>query len=218
MRRSRAIGVVVALVLAACGGGGGGGPATVVTPPTPQGLDVTPCLTQLVAGRSLASLVVPDVVTLDMNQPNGFPNGRRLDDPVIDLELAALFLDLRQHPVDILARRPLNPGGNDKVTLTVFPYLAEAHGGAPAAVGGSGFVFRTDAPSAYTRVDRGGEPAVSTVLVSGPFKNAFNDGTPAADANGMWVAEFTATLTVLATQFRDDFMALGLTPCAVPRT
>lgn len=216
MTRARSLAAsTMTLALAACGGGGGSSAVAVVTPQ--RVLDVTPCLTQTLSGRSVASLVVPDVVTIDLNQPNGFPNGRRLDDPVIDLELAALFLDLRQHAPNVLALRPLNPGGNDKTTLTVFPYLADAHGGAPAAVGGGGFVFRTDPPSAYTRIDRMGEPAAATVLVSGPFKSPYNDGSPAADANAMWVPEFTSTLTTLATQLEDDWLALGLKICAVPK-
>ena len=209
-----------ALVLVACGGGGGGSPPAATPPvvtPNATELDVSPCLTQTVAGRTVASLVVPDVLTLFLNQAPGFPNGRRLDDPVIDLELAALFLDLSKVPVTVLANLPLNPGGPDRVGNGNFPYIANAHGGVPASTGGAGFVFRTDTPASYTRVDRMGEPAVATVLVRSALKTPFNDDSPSNDATGKYVPEFTADLTELATALRDDFAARGLPICAVPK-
>lgn len=219
-----ALALLGALALAGCGGGSSGSTASTPTPATPTAgtvtsasLDVTPCLNQLVAGRSVASLVVPDVITLDLNKPSGFPNGRKLEDPVIDLELAALFLDLKTHAVDTLAKIPLNPSGNDLPLPGVFPYLAEAQGGTPASTGGSGFVFRTDAPSAYNRVDRMGEPAVATALVRAAQKTAFNDDSPTQDATGKWVSEFTADLTELANALQDDFAGAGLKICAVPK-
>ena len=175
---------------------------------------MTPCLNQKVAGRSVASLVVPDVLTLDLTQASGFPNGRKLTDPVIDLELAALFLDLSKYPVDTLAKIPLNPSGNDVPLPAGFPYLGDAHGGVPAATGGSGFVFRTDDPSAYKRVDRMGEPAVATALVRSAQKTAFNDSNPTEDATGKWVPEFTADLTDLTNALKDDFAGLQLKMCA----
>lgn len=204
-------------LLAGCGGGGGGA-ATAVVPPTAAPLDVTPCLTQAVDGRTIASIVVPDVLTFDVTKPNGFPNGRYYDDPVIDLELNALMLDLRTVPVDTLARRPLNPGGPDRVGDGNFPYIGAAFGGAPAAVPGAGYVFRTEPASAFTRIDRMGNPAVATVLVSSSMKNPFNDDSPPAESNGKFVAEFASTLTTLATQLQDDWAALGLKICAVPKT
>lgn len=204
--------------LAACGGGGGtpiSGSSSTPTPTTPSTqLDVSPCLVQTVSGRTVASLVVPDVVTLDLSKPNGFPNGRQFNDPVIDLELAALLLDLKTHPVDTLAKMPLNPGV-DNVLQPNFPYIGVANGATPAAVGGGGFVFRTEDPSDYTRVDRMGEPAVATALVRSASKSAFNDDSPSADATGKWVNEFTETLRILATQLKDDFAARNLKTCAV---
>ena len=212
--------------LAGCGGGGSGGTtagtgstpaaATPTATQTPAALNVSACLNQMVAGRSVASLVVPDVITLDMNQASGFPNGRKLEDPVIDLELAALFLDLKTHAVDTLAKLPLNPSGNDKPFPGAFPYLADAQGGVPAATGGSGFAFRTDEPSAYKRVDRMGEPAVATALVRNAQKTAFNDDSPADEAGGKWAPEFTADLQGLAEALQDDFAAAKLKICATP--
>lgn len=216
--------LAAALALSACGGGGSASPSiataaatTTATPAVVPSLDVTPCLTQTVGGRSVASLVVPDVVTLDLSKPSSFPNGRAPADPVIDLTLAVLFLDLKTHPADTLAKLPLDPSGNDKPLPTTFPYLAEAWGGAPAATGGSGFVFRTDAPAAYTRVDRMGEPAVSTALISTANKNAYNDDSPVDDATSKWVPELSADLKALAEALQDDFAANGLKICAVKK-
>lgn len=230
-RRSAALASSAALILTGCGGdtgGSAGSPAvstiSTVATPTPSAtatsavlaasFNVTPCFNQKVAGRTVASLVVPDVITLDMTQPSGFPNGRQLLDPVIDLELAALFLDLNKHPVDVLAKIPLNPSGNDVPILAAFPYLGNAHGGVPAAVVASGFSFRTDAATAYARIDRMGEPAVATALVRSASKTAFNDDSPTQDATGKWVPEFAADLNELTVALQDDFAAAGLSLCA----
>jgi len=218
--------LALVLTLTGCGSGGGGGSSSgsFAASPTPSpttaatALNVSPCLNQLVAGRSLASLVIPDVVTLDPTKASGFPNGRQLQDPVIDLELAALFLDLTKVPVTVLASLPLDPSGNDKPLPGTFPFLAAAWGGAPAAVGGSGFVFRTDPSTSYTRVDRMGEPAVATALVDTANKNAYNDDNPTVDATGKWVPVFTADLTALSMALDPQLTALGLPVCAVPAT
>jgi len=74
-----------------------------------------------------APLVVPDVITIDTTKPAGFPNGRRLQDPVVDLTLAVVLLDLGTHAVDTLAKLPLNPPANDKAFLSEFPFLAAPH-------------------------------------------------------------------------------------------
>jgi hypothetical protein len=219
-------GVILAatLSLGACGGSGSGDTSSVgnstVVPISTAALDVTPCLGQSVTPtRTVASLVVPaDVITLDPTQASGYPNGRKLQDPVVDLSLAALFLDLTKVPVDTLARIPLDPSGNDEPLGTSFPYLAEAHGGAPVATGGAGFVFRTDAATAYTRVDRMGEPAIATVLVNTASKTAYNDDSPAQDVTGKWVPVFAADLEGLAEALRDDWAGAKLPICAVPKT
>jgi hypothetical protein len=178
-------------------------------------VDVTPCLSQTVfEGRSVANLVVPDVLQLDMNQPSGFPNGRRLTDPVIDLELAVLFLDLKSQPVTTFANLPLDPTSTGVPQLPNFPYLAAAQGAAPAPAGGSGFVFRGDPPSAYTRVDRMGMPAVSTALIVTASKSAYNDDNPTVDATGKWVPTIKADLTNLTTALIGQFRSIGLKPCA----
>jgi hypothetical protein len=158
--------------------------------------------------------VVPDVLQLDMNQPSGFPNGRQLTDPVIDLELAVLFLDLKSQPVTTFSSLPLDPTSTGVPQQPNFPYLAAAQGTTPTPTGGSGFVFRTDAPSAYTRVDRMGMPAVSTALIATASKNAYNDDNPTVDASGKWVPTIKADLTNLTTALIGQFRSLGLHPCA----
>ena len=210
--------ILAALALTSCGGSPGSqGTARPVGPPVAaQAVDVTPCLNQTVfEGRSVAQLVVPDVLQLDMNQPSGFPNGRRLQDPVIDITLAVLFLDLKTQSAATLANLPLDPPRNDVPLPNGFPYLAPAQGAMDPPSGvGSGFVFRTDPPSAYTRVDRMGMPAVSTALIDTAHKSAYNDDNPAIDATAKWVPTIKTDLTNLTTALIGQFRSLGLTPCA----
>lgn len=187
--------------------------------PTPASLNVSPCLNQVVAlGRTVANLVVPDVVRLDLTQPAGFPNGRRYLDPVVDVTLGVALLDLRVHSPALLATLPLNPNGVDQPLPTSFPFLAPPLGTPPTSGGaGSNFQFRTDAASAYVRVDRAGMPAVSTALIfPNPSKNDYNDDNPAVDATGKWVAGITEQLLFYHTALADDFRRLGLSACAIP--
>jgi hypothetical protein len=214
-------GLALAFALAGCGGGGGGNSSTASAPPpvSTAAVDITPCLSQTVyEGRSVAQLVVPDVLQLDMAQPSGFPNGRMLKDPVIDVELAVVFLDLKSEPATTFANLPLDPTSTGVAEPTTFPYLSPATGGAPAAGGGSGFVFRTDPATAYTRVDRMGMPAVSTALIATASKSAYNDDNPAVDATGKWVPTIKADLTTLTTELIGQFRSLGLKPCATGGT
>jgi len=224
----------IALVLALAGCGENDPPENVVvvppaptptptptpTPPGPASFDVTPCLTQTIPGTTatVASLVVPDTLTLDLSQPSGFPNGRRLPDPVIDVTLAVIFLDLRTHSPLTFANLPLNPGGNDLPFRTSFPYLAAPQGTPPiSGTAGTSFDFRTDPSGTFVRVDRAGMPAVATALIGGPLKNSYNDNNPVDDAGGLFVPELTAQLTALTNALADDLTGLGLTPCATPR-
>jgi len=93
------------------------------------------CLGQEYApGATVASLVVPDdAIVVNPAVAAGFPNGRRLQDPVIDVTLAVLLLNLRGScgmgmcSATTLAGIPLNPGMNDRPFLTDFPYLAAPH-------------------------------------------------------------------------------------------
>lgn len=90
------------------------------------GLGLTPATVTLATNQG-APLIIPDVLTLTINQPAGFPNGRKLPDQVIDLTLAVILLDLAAHDVGLFAGLPLNPDSNDKSFSPNFPYLASAH-------------------------------------------------------------------------------------------
>jgi Domain of unknown function (DUF4331) len=209
----------MALGISGCGGGGTAAPVAVVPPPPPPvgqtSLSLTKCLNQDVAGRKLVDIVVPDQLVLDLSKPAGFPNGRKLEDQVVDLELAALFLDLTKHPVTIFLGIPVNPNVFDQPTLSVFPFFAKALGTPPlSATNGSNFNFRTDPASNYVRVDRMGVPAVATVTILGPKKNAYNDSSPAQDATGANVPDVLAGYQALTDALNGDFKGLGLTPCA----
>ena len=228
----RALPVVVlgaALALVACGNSGkspapppSSPPSTPTPPPTggAANYDVLPCFYQVVPGTgglTVANLIIPDVLTLDFSKPSAFPNGRQLTDPVIDVTLAVIFLDLTKHSPDVLAKIPLGPPANEVPFRKEFPYLAVANGTVPVSAGGSNFNFRTDAPSAYVQVDRMGMPAVATALIGSSHKIAYNDANPAKDFNGDFVSELADTLTPLTNALADDFISMGFTPCAKPR-
>lgn len=213
------------LLLAACGSGGT--PPTTPTPTPAPSATVTPisynvenCFTQAIpgtGGQTLRGMIVPDTLKLDLTRPSGFPNGRDLDDPVIDITLAALFLDFGvtgQSPMTF-ANLPLNPPANDKPFSTTFPFLAAPQGNPQiAATTGTSFDFRTDPDSAYTKVDRMGMPAVATALVGSSTKVTYNDANPTADAAGQFKADETLQLTHLMDAIGDDLTSLGLKLCA----
>ena len=92
----------------------------------PAADQLPPCLSQPVVagGPSVVSLVVPDTLTLDVTAASGFPNGRLLTDPVMDVTLAVILLDMTVNtPTDLVG--VLNPAANDKDFRADFPYLAE---------------------------------------------------------------------------------------------
>jgi hypothetical protein len=169
-----------------------------------------------VPGRTVANLVIPDVLQLDLTRPNGFPNGRGFLDPVVDVTLAVILLDLRVHSATTFASIPVNPNRVDQPLSNTFPFLARPIGNPPIASGaGSRFRFRDDPASAYTRVDRAGMPAVSTALIfPSPRKNEYNDDNPAVDATGKYVGNIVGELQFYHAALADDFARLGLTACA----
>lgn len=105
--------------------------------------------------RRLLQVILPDRLTIDVNAPAGFPNGRVLDEPITDIFFSISFI--QQHlrsPLGIavnhrgmcngapcdrfaLSRVPLNPvsqradggfgSGNDRPYPTRFPYVAAPH-------------------------------------------------------------------------------------------
>ena len=89
-------------------------------------LQLTPCAAMTCVMQA-APLVVPDTLQINPSKAAGFPNGRALADPVVDITLALVLLDLAKHPVDTFAKLPLNPAKNDKEFLVDFPYVADPH-------------------------------------------------------------------------------------------
>ena len=90
------------------------------------GLQLSPCAA-MDCVTAAAGLVVPDTLQINPSMPAGFPNGRNLADPVVDITLAVVLLDLNKHPVDLFAKLPLNPAKNDREFLPDFPYVALPH-------------------------------------------------------------------------------------------
>lgn len=224
--------LALALVAGGCadddGGVIGGAPAPTPAPtaaPTPTPVataatyDVTPCFNQMVplTNKTVAQLFIPDTLTMTVGSPRGFPNGRKLPDPVIDMTLALIFLDLDAEGLGIgtLAGIPVNPPSNDRPFRGSFPYLAVPQGNPPLETGGgSGFTFRNDPPSAYVAVDRTGMPALATALVGRSVQPAFNDARPEDDVEGIFVDEFVDQLTLLTNALGDDLIAVGAQLCA----
>lgn len=222
--------VITLGLLSACGGDDEAmAPPVVVAPaPTPSPtpppsattFNVASCLQQVIPGTggvTVAGAVVPDTLTLNLAAASGFPNGRKLADPVIDVTLAVIFLDLTKNGAGTLAGLPLNPPANDLSFPASFPFLAGPQGTPVLAPGtGSGFTFRSNAPNGYTRVDRMGMPAVATALIGSDMKIAYNDASPAEDAAGTFVPELSKQLTGLTNALADDLVGAGLSPCAKP--
>jgi hypothetical protein len=226
------------LALAGCSKGGtgqnagGGSSSTSSTSSTSSGgaggtaLNIEPCFSQEVApGITVQSLLTRDTLRLDLSRPAGFPNGRRLQDPVIDLTLAYFFLDLRVHRIDDLAKLAVNPAANADVPgpsgaplsfLTSFPYVLRPHGPAKPEGVGSNFNFRTNPASDFEIIDAMGNPAVATVLISGNDQPGYNRNMPAdyVAGGGKFLPNFKQTLTGLATLLKDDFERLQFTTCA----
>jgi len=75
-------------------------------------------------------LILPDTIKINTAAAAGFPNGRTLTDPVIDVTLAVALLELTGEPAphapDALVG-VLNPAENDKAFSDSFPYLATPH-------------------------------------------------------------------------------------------
>ncbi len=119
--------------------------------------------------EQVGAALVPDVVTIDFLQPAQFPNGRRLQDDIID---AALGVVLNRGGAAGIAD---GVAANDKPFLTAFPYLAEPHtagGGAspvmPPNPGDAGLIdaetgWALSATFLLVAVALGGAATVATV-------------------------------------------------------
>ena len=195
--------------------------------PSPASRNVTACLNQVIPGTGGAtptSLVIPDTTKVDFTRPLGFPNGRRLEDPVVDITLAVLFLNVggtNPEPVNRLAALPLNPPANDRPFLAAFPFVGPPQGTPPLATGtGTSFNFRTDPASSFVRVDRNGMPAVAVALIGGatpadrPLKDRYNDANLRDDLAGVFVPDIVNQLTLLHNALADDLIAAGLRVCS----
>ncbi|MFW5920396.1 MAG: DUF4331 family protein, partial [Polyangiales bacterium] len=78
--------------------------------------------------------------------------------------------------------------------------------------------FRSEDATEYTRVDRMGMPAVSTVLIGSDTKNDYNDANPSVDAERTYVSELADNLTDLHDALDDDLADLGLPACSMTET
>lgn len=91
-----------------------------------MGADLVPCP----IGQCLAQagpLVVPDTLKIDLQQGAGFPNGRLPSDPVMDVTLAVVLLDLTVEGQTALSLVGVNPTANDREFSDEFPYFAAPH-------------------------------------------------------------------------------------------
>lgn len=68
----------------------------------------------------LATVAIPDTLKLNLDNPAGFPNGRRPQDDVIDTELFFIFNQPSPFTGD-------GVNSNDKAFLDAFPYFAQPH-------------------------------------------------------------------------------------------
>ncbi|MGE8133558.1 DUF4331 family protein [Novosphingobium subterraneum] len=226
--------LALALTLVGCGDDGAGSQVVVPAPlpsttstatptatATAVAYDSTNCFLQPIQGQNganLKSFIIPDTLKLDLTRSTRFPNGRHPADPVVDILLATLLLDMSvtgQGP-NTLATVPLNPPSNDKFFLLTFPFLPTPNGTPQVATGtGTNFDFRTDADSAYVSVDRMGNPAIATALVGSSMKLTFNDDTPTGDIAGdKYYAEYISELNKLFGLIGDDVEKLQLKICA----
>ena len=225
--------VAALLTLTACGGGGtrAADPAPTPTPtptPTTTTLDVLPCLQQAIpsdlnrlpTGMRVIDLVIPDTLTIFPDRVVGFPNGRLLSDPVVDITLGVVLLDLDapgQNAASFSAI-PLNPPQATKLPLAEFPFANTPNGSPPLDPGtGTNFVFDSAPMSSYVQVDRMGMPAVATALILSPRKTAYSDGNVQLDTANGFSFDLIEGLRVFAEPLQDDIAARGLTSCAVRR-
>jgi len=100
----------------------------------------------------------------------------------------------------------------------------------PSSVDNGPFAFGTAAPARYSRVDRMGQPATATVLISssatapeapgnpanrfGTLRDAFNRADPAGDAADFG-GGFVARLQLISFELGPNLRIFGLTTCSV---
>ncbi|MCY7388444.1 MAG: hypothetical protein LH481_10330 [Burkholderiales bacterium] len=97
-----------------------------VTPPTSNAqVDISTCVAQA------APVILPDVITYDLNAAPGWPNGRSFDDPVVDRLLAAALLRISgtspPHNINTLVG-VINPSRDETgvASPAAFPHMRAA--------------------------------------------------------------------------------------------
>jgi len=90
------------------------------------GLGLTPANLATALAQA-GPVIIPDTIKYDPTKPVAYPNGRALEDQVVDITIAAALLDLSVHPLSFFADLPLNPPANDVPFKSTFPYLADPH-------------------------------------------------------------------------------------------
>ena len=225
--------VAAMLSLTACGSGGTRTPSPAAVAPAPAPaptattLDVLPCINQTIAlpgvppGTRVIDLIIPDTITIWPDRPIGFPNGRLLSDPVIDLTLGVILLNINRpgQSAASFAAIPLDPPQSPRVPIAEFPFAAPPYGAPPLdSSAGTNFVFDTAPMSAYVQVDRMGMPAVATAIILGPRKNAYSDGNVQLDTANTYAFDLIEGLRTFSEPLQDDLTARGLVSCAVRRT
>ena len=71
--------------------------------------------------QTLAGILLPDLLTIDVTKPSAFLNGRNLDDDVIDAELGVII------PAGSSLPKSDGVNANDVAFSTNFPYMATPH-------------------------------------------------------------------------------------------
>ncbi len=71
--------------------------------------------------QTLAGILLPDLLTIDLTKSSAFLNGRNLDDDVIDTELGVII------PAGSSLPKSDGVNSNDVPFLTSFPYMAAPH-------------------------------------------------------------------------------------------
>lgn len=71
--------------------------------------------------QTLAGILLPDLLTIDLTKPSAFLNGRNLDDDVIDAELGVII------PASSPLPKSDGVNNNDVPFLSSFPYMAAPH-------------------------------------------------------------------------------------------
>jgi Domain of unknown function (DUF4331) len=92
-----------------------------------EGLGLVPATVDQTVAQA-GPVILPDTIKYDPSMPTAYPNGRTLEDPVVDITLAAVLLALGpDQPLSFFADLPLNPPANDVPFEAEFPYLAAPH-------------------------------------------------------------------------------------------